>query len=170
MKLEIPSLKHETAYRKMMDDYASVGEVRYEEFRFKEFDFQKYIEQLQDEAAGLNLKPNYVPAHTFWLISDEGELLGVSRLRTKLNEALLNRGGHIGYDITPSKRGQGVGTELLRMTLLEAKKQGIYKVMISCDSENLGSYRIIEKNGGILEDERIDNTNGRKYKRYWINL
>jgi|SRR3989344_581980 len=69
-------------------------------------DFEVYRKGLQDQAEGKNLKPGRVPQTTYWFI-DNNEYIGQARIRHRLNEALLINGGHIGYDIRPSKHGLG---------------------------------------------------------------
>jgi predicted acetyltransferase len=39
--------------------------------------------------------------------------------------------------------------------------------LITTNSDNAPSIRVIETNGGVMEDERIDDT-GKPYRRYWI--
>jgi predicted acetyltransferase len=50
---------------------------------------------------------------------------------------------------------------MLRAALPIARDLGITIALITCDLDNVGSRRVIETNGGVLEDER----NGKK--RYW---
>ena len=38
-----------------------------------------------------------------------------------------------------------------------------------CNKSNIGSVKSIVKNGGILENEFIDE-DGKTYQRYWISL
>ena len=45
---------------------------------------------------------------------------------------------------------------------------GIKKVLMVCDKDNIGSAKSIIKNGGILENEHIEN--GKTEQRYWIDL
>ena len=45
---------------------------------------------------------------------------------------------------------------------------GIKKVLMVCDKDNIGSAKSIIKNGGILENEQIEN--GKTEQRYWIDL
>lgn len=53
---------------------------------------------------------------------------------------------------------KGYGTLLLKLGLEKAKELGLKdKVLIICDDDNIGSYKIIEKNGGILEN-KVENT------------
>lgn len=59
---------------------------------------------------------------------------------------------------------------MLGLALKKVREIGLEKVLISCREDNVGSAKVIEKNGGIYEnnyyDEKLDET----YKRYWIYL
>jgi predicted acetyltransferase len=39
--------------------------------------------------------------------------------------------------------------------------------LITCDDDNIGSQKVIEANGGILQD-KINNQRGVLTRRYWI--
>lgn len=131
--------------------------------------FEKYLEKWDNESKGVNLKPNYVPATIYWLIVD-GKYVGRASLRHALNDNLLKLGGHIGYGVVPSERRKGYGTEILRRTLIEAKKLGIEKALITCDENNIGSRKVIENNGGVLENI-VPQGEGLPAKyRFWISL
>ena len=62
---------------------------------------------------------------------------------------------------------------MLRLALIEAKKIGIKRVLITCDKENIGSYKTIMANGGVLENE-VEDVAGLGesgiIQRYWINI
>ena len=125
-------------------------------------DFDYYLENLEK---GKNLVPNSV---LFLLDVDRNRLLGAVNIRHYLNDDLLKEGGHIGDGIRPSERRKGYATELIRLALIECKKLGINKVLITCNKENIGSAKSIIKNGGILENEIID-SDGELLQRYWID-
>ncbi|MCC7432788.1 GNAT family N-acetyltransferase [Candidatus Peregrinibacteria bacterium] len=133
------------------------------------FDLNAYLEEQQKFYHGENLPKGYVPASLFWLLNDKKIPIGIGKLRHKLNKRLTFRGGHIGYYIAPAYRGQGAGKELLRLLLIEAKKLGIKRALLTVLSTNLASQKIIEYNGGVLEDERV-NKDGLPFKRYWIEI
>ena len=95
---------------------------------------------------------------------------GKLTLRTTINAKYLYAGGHIGYEIRPSKRRQGYGTVLLRMGLERARERGLHRVLLTCDETNLGSRKVIENNGGHLENAvEVEGQTVLKM-RYWINL
>ena len=127
--------------------------------------FDKFVTKLLNEELGIGLKDGYIPASTLWLI-DNDEFIGKVSIRHTLTEKLLQEGGHIGYEIRPSKRKMGYGTKILALAVKSAKNLGIEKILVTCDDDNIGSYKIIEKNGGILENKI--GYQGKLKRRYWI--
>ena len=96
--------------------------------------------------------------------SRDGQAVGFLNLRLRLNDYLLEVGGHIGYSIRPSERGKGYAKEALRQGLQTAKQKNIKKALVTCSTENPASRAVILANGGVYEDVR----NGTE--RYWIEL
>lgn len=96
--------------------------------------------------------------------------MAVSRLRHWLSPTLEQMGGHIAYEVRPGARRQGVGTQVLALTLTQARELGLRRVLITCDVTNLGSAQVILKNGGLLEDERVIAGYVERVARYWIAL
>ena len=104
----------------------------------------------------------------FFLLDEEKNILvGAVNIRHYLNDYLLQYGGHIGDGIRPSERRKGYATEMIRLALLECKKLGIDRVLMVCDKDNIGSRKSIINNGGILENEFVDEK-GNINQRYWI--
>ncbi len=112
-----------------------------------------------------------VPQTSFWLVEGK-EFIGQFDLRHYLTPFLLYKSGHIAYGIRISQRKKGYATKGLRLLLKEAKKLGLKKVMVAAKEENIGSWKAIEKNGGVLENKITMpwNPTGPVYKRYWIDL
>lgn len=124
--------------------------------------FERYIQRLEDDADESKLRAYYlVPSTTFWWV-DGTEYLARISIRHRLTPRLLEVGGHIGYDVRPSARRQGHATAMLRATLPRARKLGIDPALITCDTDNIASRKVIEANGGIFEDERSGKL------RYWV--
>ena len=144
---------------------------RYREFSYEEFgaDFPAYIAKMNDMTEGKNLPPGYVPQTTYWFV-DGGKFVGSVSIRHRLNEKLLQTGGHIGYDIRPSERSKGYGTAILKMALPKARELGITNVLLTCNEANIGSRKIIEANGGILENKVSNPEGGPDKLRFWIDL
>jgi predicted acetyltransferase len=107
-----------------------------------------------------------VPAHTYFLVCNNKRIFGAINIRHCLNEYLFQFGGHIGYGIRPSERGKGYASLMLGMALPIAKKLGIDEVLVTCDKNNTASAKTIIKNGGILENEVMEEEE--IVQRYWI--
>jgi len=129
--------------------------------------FPTFVAGLTDAAEGKQLPEGWVPMNTYWLVRDRMQPAGISRLRHRLTESLLKRGGHIGYWIRPSERGKGYGTRLLALTCQKAISIGIDRILVTCHRDNKGSVRIIEKNGGIL-DPSLSSGPQDDQLHYWI--
>lgn len=55
--------------------------------------------------------------------------------------------------VVPEFRRRGYATRILGQALQIAhEKLGIHLALVTCDDDNIGSIRTIEKNGGVLED------------------
>lgn len=130
--------------------------------------FSLMISNLNGYRKGIDLPEGFVECSTYWLINKDGKLLGAIDIRHKLNDFLLFRGGHIGYGIRPKERRKGYASVILSLALKKCENIGISKILITCLKENIGSAKVIIKNGGILESEDIDE--GKVFQRYWINL
>jgi predicted acetyltransferase len=116
--------------------------------------FERFLAKLlQDGDTSAPPPPNWVHSTTYWW-AEGPEYLGSIRIRHALTPQLLETGGHIGYDVAPKARRRGHGTAMLRAALPIAARIGLDRVLITCDPGNVGSRRVIEANGGVLEDER----------------
>ena len=126
--------------------------------------FADWVDLLLANERGERLPDGYVPGSTRWIVDDADRLVGFMSIRHQLNQHLLEVGGHIGYAIRPSERGKGYATAATALALLECRRLGIDRVLITCDDTNVASATVIERNGGLLEDIR-----GVK-RRYWVDL
>ena len=159
MELVLPSAEYKRSFIEAVTEYQQEGgsddrSKRYADLSVSALgsDFDAYIENEKSHALGKNLPAGYVPETTYWLV-DGSEFIGRVSIRHRLTEHLRQIGGLIGYDIRPSKRKHGYGTKILELALPKAKEIGLRKVLVTCDATNIASRRIIEKNGGILENQ-----------------
>lgn len=106
----------------------------------------------------------------YWIV-DEGEVVGFLSFRHALNEYLREVGGHIGYAVRESRRRRGYARAGLALGLDRAREIGLDRVMITCDDDNVGSFRTIEGAGGVLQDVTDQTERGHALlRRYWITL
>ena len=123
--------------------------------------------------SAINLPEGYVASTAFWLVDDEKQrFLGEISIRHELPERLLRYGGHIGYAVRLGEWNKGYGTLMLSLALPYAKELGITRCLITCDDDNPGSARVMEKNGFVLGD-KVDNViDGHAIitRRYWKTL
>jgi predicted acetyltransferase len=172
LKLVEPSLDLKKEFSAMANDFIEAGEAKdgLDNYNKILLDFPGYVKQRLGWKNGIDLPRGWVPASTFWLMRNDNTLLGRSSIRRELSEFLRNIGGHIGYTIRPTHRKKGYGTAILELSLIEAEKLGLKKVLVTCDQSNKASAKIIEKNGGVLQDTYMSEKLHEPKKRYWIDL
>jgi predicted acetyltransferase len=116
--------------------------------------FDEYTRYLAGQAReDAPRRPGHVPSTSLWWVQGE-EYLGRLAIRHRLTPRLLELGGHIGYDVKPSARRRGHATAMLAAARPVARALGIDPALVTCDQANLASRRVIEANGGVLEDQR----------------
>jgi predicted acetyltransferase len=124
--------------------------------------FARYVAMLlADERPDAPRPPGFVPGTNRWWV-DGDTYLGRVSIRHLLTDHLRRFGGHIGYWIRPSARGQGHGSAAFWASFPVAVALGIDPALVTCDEDNLASRRIIERAGGVFENQI-----GVK-RRYWV--
>jgi predicted acetyltransferase len=112
-----------------------------------------------------------VPETHLWYVEGD-RFLGAVSVRHRLNAVLAQWGGHIGYAVRPSARRRGYATAMLAGMLDHVRQTlPLDRVMLTVSAQNEGSIRVIEANGGVLQDviphPWVEGDQGR---RYWITL
>ena len=169
IKLDEPSIDLKTEFLDLLEDQQQAGEG-YIDPTLPRRDFSAYLHKLSEMSLAQNLPSGSVPVTNYWMVRPDRTILGVSKLRHHLTPSLEKHGGHIAYFIRPSQRRQGYGDLLLTLTLQQARARGINPVRITCDTDNIGSARIIEKNGGVLSGQMVYPGTGTQISQYWIAL
>lgn len=165
LRLRPPRLQDAEAFRLAQEEF------QLEDFEFafgwdQSAPFSVFIQSVDDRSQGKNLPPDWVPETFLVAVVNDG-IVGRISIRHSLNDHLRMFGGHIGYGIGSKHRRRGYATEVLRQGLIVARSVGIDDVLVTCDDENVGSFRTIEANGGVLED-LVDRPGGGRTRRYWI--
>ena len=165
MILRRPSQADKEAILEMMDEFEREHSAHDGGFwNADNFIYEEWLEENIQAEAGLNIPENCVPAIQLVSFNEVGHSLGFLNLRLRLNDYLLETGGHIGYSIRPSERGKGYAKEALHQGLQVAKEKNIHRALVTCSTENPASRAVILANGGQFEDVR----NGTE--RYWIEV
>ena len=169
IKLVRPTMEMEQEYYEYISEWEQVEEeiVPYA-LRPLGREFKTWLEDTYKFEKKETCPTDFVPAYTYCLVDNSGKILGALNLRLCLNDYLLNFGGHIGYGIIPSARNKGYATQMLALALPIVKSFGISKVLITCDKSNIGSAKTIINNGGVLENEVLED--GEIIQRYWIDI
>ena len=163
--------QYQEAYLLSLDKIKS-GEMNPRNLMFNNLDEVDIIQKMKDTRDKTKLKPNRVVSYDYFAVDDD-KFIGVIHIRIELTQNLLSFGGNIGYGINPKYWRQGYGTELLRIGLIKAKeliKED--KVLVTCDDDNIGSAKVIENNGGVLENKVIHHSEFGEMliRRYWIKI
>jgi predicted acetyltransferase len=132
-------------------------------------DFGAYVRRLDGWTRGEGLTATFVPS-TYLIALVDGEIVGRVSIRHVLNDFLQRLGGHVGYGVVAAHRQKGYAREILRQTLPLALGLGIRRLLVTCDDDNVGSYRVIESNGGALENVVQKADGAAPTRRYWIDL
>ena len=173
VQLIAPDIKYQASFAEALYEGLDLEPAPPEDILLARHDFDAYMEKRHD----LN-RPSLLPGWIYarrvaqidlWLVGGQ-KFLGRASIRPKLNRHLKKRGGNVGYAIRRSERGKGYGNLILKLALSYARELGLEKVLITCHDENLASIRIIESNGGVLQDKVKIKGLPLPERRYWIEL
>jgi predicted acetyltransferase len=168
LKLIEPCCEYKKKFMDMLSEFQNYGGPIPFVMHFNKTVFDEILQAMSNNSIGIDVEKDMEPSTTWWLINKDNDLLGIVNIRHRLNDYLTYYGGHIGYGIRPSERNKGYATQLLSLALKKCVALGLKRVLIICHKENIASEKVILKNGGVYEDERI-------YKeicihRYWIHV
>ncbi len=148
-RLEPMQDAHRGAFAEMLAEYRAHGETGlYTGFYSVAWEgFDAYRATLRRLHAGGWPFPDVVPGDTLFVVHGE-RIVGEVYLRFGLTPELEEDGGNVGYQIRPTERNKGYATEALRLALRRLGERGIREALVTCDSGNLASVRVIQKCGG----------------------
>lgn len=162
-----PEEQYLESYREACEEYRERGIRDYSFTNPENCDIFGKFENYRHER---NLKSNRVGSDYYWLVDEDEKLfIGEITIRHRLNEALLLRGGHIGYGVRAGQWNKGYGTKMLRLALEKAAEMGLTEILITCDEHNTASARVAEHNGFRLQD-KVTSSDGAITRRYWKSI
>ena len=172
LKLIRLSKEYRKPFEEMMEEWIEYNDSHdanhspYAIFKNDYHDFDYYVSHLDSKE---DPERGFV-ADTTWFCYDEEicKMIGAINIRHRLNDYLLQYGGHLGDGIRPSLRRKGYATAMIGLGLKKCQELGIDRVLICCDKDNIGSARSIMNNGGRLENE-VSEEDGTVCQRYWID-
>ena len=124
--------------------------------------FAAYVQKIRRDADEEAPRPaERVACTTLWYV-EGAEYFGRLAIRHRLTDFLRDSGGHIGYDVRPTPRRRGYATAMLCEAQPVARALGPDQVLVTCDTDNVASRKVIEANGGRYEDTRGTTL------RFWI--
>ena len=168
-----PDLYYFDQYNDMMKEWNESGTQVAPWFLDKPFDnlgdFAEFVQML-DNCEHANLDKRYCSTTSYFVMNENGRLIGAVSLRHYLTIEGYNTWGHIGYGVRPTERRKGYASCMLKMMLEEAKNKKIYKVLIGCHTSNVGSIGVIENCNGKLDNIVKDpDHENETINRYWID-
>ncbi len=153
-----------SAFADMIDDYCASGKPFLGVTDPTLFPY--FIRTCVKHSAGIGIGLGTSPYTRYFLVDDNGAIYAQGDVRHKATRRTVMFEGQLGYGVLPSKRRCGYGTLMCAMLLEKAKEIGFESVIITCRDDNVGSAKIIEKNGGKLVNivfSKKDNTYMRRY-------
>lgn len=166
MKLTIPTPADEAAVMDLRSEFLQCGEQLLGAGGLENYEnYAEWLQNVLNNRSEATVHPDLPPATTL-LFRNDGELIGITEIRHRLNDFQLNYFGHIGCCIRPGRRGQGLAKPLIGLALEECRKLGLSRVLLTCSRHDAASRASIVANGGCLENEIA--CEGDIRCRYWI--
>jgi predicted acetyltransferase len=88
----------------------------------------------------------------------------------ELDADLAEAGVHIGYGVRRGFRRRGYATAIMRQSLAVASSIGLERALVTCDDDNVGSAKVIENCGGVLENVAAGRDGSVPKRRYWVEI
>jgi predicted acetyltransferase len=91
-----------------------------------------------------------VPVTERWFV-EGSDYIGTVMIRHRLTPDLARVGGHVGYHVVPGRRRRGHATQMLAQARSVCRELGLTEILVTCRQDNTASRRLIEANGGLLQ-------------------
>ena len=168
LELKLPSLALFQSFLAFSEDLNAQGEVLWEGYYPQHNEPpEQFVARLYRREA-ISEAP-LVPETIYWGVND-GVVVGRISIRHRVEGQLLQIGGHVGYEVGPTHRRQGLATGMLKELLRTSVAQKIGNLLLTCAPENVASNKTIIANGGVLEQTIFVDLVKEYRNHYWIKL
>ena len=106
--------------------------------------FDNHLKLVLAESQPAEVNAGHVPAHLLHLQLHSGQYVGRIRLRVGWNDDIIKYAGQIGYAVEPAFRGRRYAERACRLILPLAVRHGLEHLWITCQPDNLASWRTLE--------------------------
>lgn len=133
--------------------------------------YEKNIEKWRGKIARLASRPakNECLTKQFIILNEDKKLVGMIDLRLYLKSYLEQEGGHIGYSVRKSSRGEHYASLALKEVIHYAHQNtNLTKVLLTCKEQNIVSKQIIINSKGKFSQKIT--INKQMIEHYWITL
>ncbi len=161
MEIVLADIRHLKAFESYVDECVDDGIDSYESALDN---YQIYLKKRIAYSEGNELPDGWPPISTFFCVRGI-EILGAIRVRHGINPYIENVIGHIGYETKPSARGQGVAKFMLSWVRDNVLTEN---AIITCDSTNAISRKVIESCGAIYLNQFYSEEENREVLRYQV--
>lgn len=168
--LQKPALRWQTEYLAHIDESIAIdGDYPWNDATLAKADFAAFIQDLRNEAEGIDLPPDIPPQQTFFVVLDEKTVIGELRFRPHVDEPWEKYNGHIGANLRPAYRNRGYGTQMMKCALDIARSHALEGIGLTINVTNIASVRMVEKCGGTMQRQYTE-SDGTQIGCHWIDL
>lgn len=169
MEFVSPTCVLESAFLRFVHDFELTDPINSTTYETAKIGFKTYVNRLKDEAQGINHSEGKVRCNHYWLINEYKEVVAVLRIRHHIDTPYLTlEGGHIGLDVSPRFRNQGIARTALVLAKEKLLRLDIDKVLITADEANFAARKAIEAAGGQYESVFESRALYKPIVRYWL--
>ena len=146
MKLVRPNLTHEEAAKQFVAEFAEDREHIYflrELDKYVDYNYRAWLRYIER----VRIKHQFIQ----YFCIHNNQIVGMVELRYNKDRLLVSNFGHIGYIVSPKRRGNGYAKCMLFLALQAISNIVRGPIIVTCDDDNIPSSKTIRACGGTLK-------------------